>query len=94
MHPTAFIWINIQETHLAGHAEDVARYAEMFAGRSRNLARLLRRCSQIIAWSRWRITVTIPDHRATAHHTREVVPVLVYQQGLVQHATRCTHHAF
>ncbi len=32
-HPTAFICTNIQETDLAGHAEDVARYAERLPGR-------------------------------------------------------------
>ncbi|WP_426757598.1 hypothetical protein, partial [Pseudomonas aeruginosa] len=39
-HPTAFICTNIQETDLAGHAEDVARYAERLQVVDRNLASL------------------------------------------------------
>ncbi|WP_289465643.1 alkaline phosphatase family protein, partial [Klebsiella pneumoniae] len=38
----AFICTNIQETDLAGHAEDVARYAERLQLVDRNLERLMR----------------------------------------------------
>ena len=40
-HQTAFICTNIQETDLAGHAEDVARYAERLQVVDRNLALLV-----------------------------------------------------
>ncbi|XPE25113.1 alkaline phosphatase family protein [Shigella sonnei] len=40
-YPMAFICTNIQETDLAGHAEDVARYAERLQVVDRNLARLI-----------------------------------------------------
>lgn len=58
-HPTAFICINIRETDLAGHAEDVARYAERLQVVDRNLARLVEAmqpddCPVVMA-----ITVTI-----------------------------------
>ena len=40
-HPTAFILHQYPETDLAGHAEDVARYAERLQVVDRNLARLV-----------------------------------------------------
>lgn len=81
-HPTAFICINIRETDLAGHAEDVARYAERLQVVDRNLARLVE------AMQPDDCLVVMADHGndptiGHSHHTREVVPVLVYQQGLV-----------
>lgn len=79
-HPTAFICTNIRETDLAGHAEDVARYAERLQVVDRNLARLVE------AMQPDDCTVVMADHGndptiGHSHHTREVVPVLVYQQG-------------
>ncbi|EOO5198797.1 phosphopentomutase [Escherichia coli] len=81
-HPTAFICINIQETDLAGHAEDVARYAERLQVVDRNLARLVE------AMQPDDCLVVMADHGndptiGHSHHTREVVPVLVYQQGMI-----------
>ncbi|XPE60634.1 hypothetical protein ACNKHT_21945 [Shigella flexneri] len=80
-HPTAFICINIQETDLAGHAEDVARYAERLQVVDRNLARLVEAMQPDDC-------LVMADQRHLIHHwsqppSREVVPVLVYQQGLV-----------
>ena len=81
-YPTAFICTNIQETDLAGHEEDVARYAERLQVVDRNLARLVE------AMQPDDCLVVMADHGndptiGHSHHTREVVPVLVYQQGLV-----------
>ena len=81
-HPTAFICTNIQETDLAGHAEDVARYAERLQVVDRNLARLIE------AMQPDDCLVVMADHGndptiGHSHHTREVVPVLVYQQGMI-----------
>ncbi|MBJ9599204.1 phosphopentomutase [Citrobacter werkmanii] len=78
---TVFICTNIQETDLAGHAEDVARYAERLQLVDRNLTRLL------VAMARDDCLVVMADHGndptiGHSHHTREVVPILVYQQGL------------
>lgn len=78
---TAFICTNIQETDLAGHAQDVARYAERLQLVDSNLARLL------AAMSPDDCLVVMADHGndptiGHSHHTREVVPVLVYRQGL------------
>lgn len=78
---TVFICTNIQETDLAGHAEDVARYAERLQLVDRNLTRLL------AAMARDDCLVVMADHGndptiGHSHHTREVVPILVYQQEL------------
>ncbi|MFV5025067.1 phosphopentomutase, partial [Escherichia coli] len=71
-----------QETDLAGHAEDVARYAERLQVVDRNLARLVE------AMQPDDCLVVMADHGndptiGHSHHTREVVPVLVYQQGMI-----------
>ncbi|WP_410750054.1 phosphopentomutase [Citrobacter sp. U14242] len=78
---TVFICTNIQETDLAGHAEDVARYAERLQLVDLNLSRLL------AAMDPHDCLVVMADHGndptiGHSHHTREVVPVLVYQQEL------------
>ncbi|ECG8589770.1 phosphopentomutase [Salmonella enterica subsp. salamae] len=78
---TVFICTNIQETDLAGHAEDVARYAERLQLVDLNLSRLL------AAMDQGDCLVVMADHGndptiGHSHHTREMVPVLVYQQGL------------
>lgn len=78
---TAFICTNIQETDLAGHAEDVERYAERLQLVDKNLARLLD------AMSPDDCLIVMADHGndptiGHSHHTREVVPILVYQPGL------------
>jgi phosphopentomutase len=78
---SAFICTNIQETDLAGHAENVARYADRLQLVDRNLARLL------AAMTPEDCLVIMADHGndptiGHSHHTREVVPVLVYQPGL------------
>ena len=77
---TAFICTNIQETDLAGHAEDVGRYVDRLQLVDRNLARLL------AAMNADDCLVVMADHGndptiGHSHHTREVVPLLVYQQG-------------
>lgn len=79
--PTVFICTNIQETDLAGHAEDTARYAERLQVVDLNLSRLL------AAMDPNDCLVVMADHGndptiGHSHHTREVVPVLVYRQGL------------
>lgn len=77
---TAFICTNIQETDLAGHAEDVGRYVDRLQLVDRNLARLL------AAMNADDCLVVMADHGndptiGHSHHTREVVPLLVYQRG-------------
>ncbi len=86
-HPTAFICTNIQETDLAGHAEDVARYAERLQVVDRNLARLVE------AMQPDDCLVVMADHGndptiGHSHHTREVVPVLVYHWNTLKNWQR------
>jgi phosphopentomutase len=80
-HSSVFICTNIQETDLAGHAEDVARYADRLQLVDRNLALLM------AAMTHEDCLIVMADHGndptiGHSHHTREVVPVLVYQPGM------------
>lgn len=79
-HPTAFICINIRETDLAGHAEDVARYAERLQVVDRNLARLVE------AMQPDDCPVVMADHGndptiGHSHHTREVCQCWFISKG-------------
>ena len=78
---SGFICTNIQETDLAGHAQDVARYADRLQLVDSNLALLLAdmKTSDCL--------VVMADHGndpTIGHslHTRENVPVLVYRPGM------------
>lgn len=77
----AFICTNIQETDLAGHAQDVARYAERLEVVDKNLARLMD------AMEPGDCLVVMADHGndptiGHSKHTRENVPLLVWQPGI------------
>lgn len=77
----AFICTNIQETDLAGHAEDVERYADRLQVVDKSLAQF------IAAMQPEDLLVVIADHGndptvGHSRHTREQVPLLVYQHGL------------
>lgn len=76
-----FICTNIQETDLAGHAQDVARYAERLQVVDANLERLIGVMQQ------GDCLVVMADHGndptiGHSKHTRENVPLLVWQQGI------------
>ncbi|WES68832.1 phosphopentomutase [Superficieibacter sp. HKU1] len=76
-----FICTNIQETDLAGHAQDVARYAERLELVDNNLERLMR------AMQPEDCLVVMADHGndptiGHSKHTREKVPLLVWQPGI------------
>lgn len=77
----AFICTNIQETDLAGHAQNVERYADRLQVVDAGLAQW------IAAMQPEDMLVVIADHGndpTIGHslHTREQVPLLVYQHGL------------
>lgn len=79
---SAFICTNIQETDLAGHAQDVERYAERLQLVDQNLARLMQ------AMKYGDCLVVMADHGndptiGHSKHTRENVPLLVWQPGIV-----------
>jgi len=76
-----FICLNIQETDLAGHAEDVSRYAERLEISDKYLGQFL----DLIEGED--ILIVMADHGndptiGHAQHTRELVPLLVYKKGL------------
>lgn len=76
-----FICTNIQETDLAGHAEDVARYAERLQVVDKNLERLM------TAMKPGDCLVVMADHGndptiGHSKHTREKVPLLVWQPDI------------
>lgn len=77
----AFICTNIQETDLAGHAQDAARYAERLQVVDRNLDRLMG------AMQHDDCLVVMADHGndptiGHSKHTRENVPLLVWKSGI------------
>lgn len=76
----AFICTNIQETDLAGHAEDTARYAERLQLVDNALARIIAHMDVSDC------LVVMADHGndptvGHSKHTREQVPLLVYRRG-------------
>lgn len=77
----AFICTNIQETDLAGHAQDTGRYADRLALVDQNLDRLMQ------AMTAGDCLVVMADHGndptiGHSKHTRENVPLLVWQPGI------------
>ncbi|PLR39574.1 phosphopentomutase [Chimaeribacter californicus] len=76
-----FICTNIQETDLAGHAQDVKRYAECLQITDKNLGRLMG------AMQPGDCLIVMADHGndptiGHSKHTREKVPLLVWQPGI------------
>lgn len=79
--PHGFICLNIQETDLAGHAENVERYAEKLQTADEYLAQMLP------LFEEEDILIVMADHGndptiGHSHHTRERVPIMVYKKGL------------
>ena len=76
-----FICVNVQETDLAGHAQNPERYAEVLGivdGYIGKIIRLLKEDD---------ILVVTADHGndptiGHSQHTREYVPLLIYKQGV------------
>ncbi len=76
-----FICTNIQETDLAGHAQDVELYAERLQVVDKNLDSLMK------AMAPGDCLVVMADHGndptiGHSKHTREKVPLLVWQPGI------------
>lgn len=76
-----FIALNIQETDLAGHAEDVSRYARVLEIADRNLEKV------IAMLTGDDILIVMADHGndptcGHSNHTRERVPLLIYGPSL------------
>lgn len=76
-----FIALNIQETDLAGHAENVERYAERLELSDKKIGEL------IPLLSGEDILIVMADHGndptiGHSNHTREEVPLLIYKRGI------------
>lgn len=76
-----FICLNIQETDLAGHAQDAERYANRLIVSDRYIGEMMNMLSEDD------ILIVMADHGndptiGHAQHTREKVPILVYKPGL------------
>lgn len=76
-----FICLNVQETDLAGHGEDVDRYADRLEVSDTNIGEVMERLHEED------ILIVMADHGndptiGHSQHTRERVPLLVYRKGL------------
>lgn len=76
-----YFCLNIQETDLAGHAEDVERYADRLEVSDRRIAELMPLLNEED------ILIVTADHGndptiGHSQHTRERVPLLIYRKGL------------
>ena len=76
-----FIALNIQETDLAGHAEDVERYADRLEVSDKRIAELLPLLNA------GDILIVMADHGndptiGHSNHTRERVPLMIYSPGI------------
>lgn len=76
-----FICLNIQETDLAGHAEDVERYADRLELSDKRIAEV------ISLLNTGDILIVMADHGndptiGHSNHTRERVPLMIYSKGI------------
>lgn len=85
---TGFICTNVQETDLAGHAENVERYAEKLQVADKYIGKIMEKLEGDD------ILIVMADHGndptiGHSHHTRENVPILIYgkhiKKGYVGH---------
>ena len=80
-HDIGFICTNVQETDLAGHAQDSTRYKEILEIADKGIGELLPLLSEDD------ILIVQADHGndpdiGNSKHTRECVPLLIYRKGL------------
>ncbi|MFL0268833.1 phosphopentomutase [Candidatus Clostridium radicumherbarum] len=87
---SGFICTNVQETDLAGHAENVERYAEKLQVADKYIGHIMDKLEGND------ILIVMADHGndptiGHSHHTRENVPILVYgkyiKEGFIGHRT-------
>lgn len=76
-----FFCLNIQETDLAGHAEDENRYAEILSIADRNIEEIIR------ILNKGDVLIVTADHGndptiGHSQHTREYVPLLISSPGV------------
>ena len=76
-----FICVNIQETDLAGHAENTARYAEILELSDKYIGKIMEKITDDD------ILIVTADHGndptiGHSRHTRENVPLLIYKKDM------------
>ena len=76
-----FIAVNIQETDLAGHAENTERYAQILKLSDKYIGKIMEKLNEKD------ILIITADHGndptiGHSQHTRENVPILIYKKGL------------
>ncbi|MDO5088934.1 MAG: phosphopentomutase [Leptotrichiaceae bacterium] len=76
-----FICVNIQETDLAGHAENPERYSEILKKSDGYIEKIIKKLNEND------ILIVTADHGndptiGHSQHTRENVPILIYKKGL------------
>lgn len=76
-----FICLNIQETDLAGHGEDVEKYGDRLEVSDENIGHVIELLNEED------ILIVMADHGndptiGHSQHTREQVPLLIYRKGL------------
>ena len=76
-----FIAVNIQETDLAGHAENAERYAQILKLSDKYIGKIMEKLNEKD------ILIITADHGndptiGHSQHTRENVPILIYKKGL------------
>lgn len=76
-----FICVNIQETDLAGHAENPRKYAEVLKISDEYIGKIIEKLNEND------ILIITADHGndptiGHSQHTRENVPILIYKKGL------------
>ncbi len=76
-----FIAVNIQETDLAGHAENAERYAHILKLSDKYIGKIMEKLNEKD------ILIITADHGndptiGHSQHTRENVPILIYKKGL------------
>jgi phosphopentomutase len=76
-----FIAVNIQETDLAGHAENAERYAQILKLSDKYIGKIMEKLNEKD------ILIITADHGndptiGHSQHTRENIPILIYKKGL------------
>ncbi|MDR1834539.1 MAG: phosphopentomutase [Fusobacteriaceae bacterium] len=80
-HPTGFFCANVQETDLCGHRENIGEYVRVLKAADAGIGAILKELTE------GDILVVMADHGndptiGHPHHTREMVPLMVYRKGL------------
>ncbi len=81
MNNEGFFFLNIQETDLAGHAQDLERYIDRLNVSDQMISKVIKELSN------GDIMIVMADHGndptiAHSKHTREQVPLLIYRNDI------------